>query len=138
MFIVDSVLWHHYLVDLSRVNVLMVFSCTALCGRWVRPMQTCSYCTFRVFSPKFSSQDAGSWKYSKLRPTLLLLCLDSKIPAYMVEGGLDNGKKVTKVGFLLGPEGLASKLWASCTCFSLYLLYVKVDLGNFSSSCRLS
>jgi hypothetical protein len=100
-------------------------------------VQTCSYCTFRVFSPNFSSQDAGSWRYSKLRSTLLLLCLDSKLSAYVVEGGLDNGKKVTKFGFLLGPEGLASKLWASCTCFSLYLLSMKVDLGNFSSSCRL-
>jgi len=86
------------------------------------------------FHPKFSSQDAGSWRYSKLRTTLLLLCLDSKLPAVVVEGGLDNGKKVTKVGFLLG-LGLASKLWA---CFSLYLLSLKVDFGNFSSSCRLS
>jgi len=64
-----------------------------------------------------------------------LLCLDSKLPADMIEGGLDNGKKVTEVGFLLGLEGLASKLWA---CFSLYLLSLKEDFGNFSSSCRLS
>jgi hypothetical protein len=98
-------------------------------------MQTFSYRTFRVFSPKFSSQDAGSWRYSKLRTTRLLLCLDSKLPADVVEGGPDNGKKVTKVGFLLGLEGLASKLWA---CFSLHLLSLKVDFGNFSSSCRLS
>jgi hypothetical protein len=33
MFIDDLVLWHHYLVESSRLNVLMVFSCTALCGR---------------------------------------------------------------------------------------------------------
>jgi hypothetical protein len=101
-------------------------------------MQTCSNHTFRVFSPKFSSQDAGSWRYSELRPTLLLLCLDSKLPADVVEGGLDNGKKVTKVGFLLGLEGLARKLQACCACFSLYLLSMIVDLGNISSSCRLS
>ena len=101
-------------------------------------MQTCSYDVFRVFSPKFSSQDAGSWRYSKLRPTLLLLYLDSKLLVHVVEGGLDDGKKVTKVGFLLGLEGLASKLWACCTCFLLYLLSLKVDVGNLSSLCRLS
>jgi hypothetical protein len=50
----------------------------------------------------------GCRRYSKLRPTLLLLCLDSKLPVAVVEGGLDNGKKVTKVGFVLGLEGLAS------------------------------
>jgi len=68
----------------------------------------------------------------------LLLCLDSKLPANVVEGGLDNGKKVTKVGFLLGLEGLARKLRVCCTCFSLYLLSLKVDLDNVSSSCRVS
>jgi hypothetical protein len=101
-------------------------------------MQTCSYHTFRVYSRTFSSQDAGIWRYFKLRPTLLLLWLDSKLPANVVEGGLDSGKKVTKFGFILGLEGLASKLQACCTCFLLYLLSLKVDLGNFSSSCRLS
>jgi hypothetical protein len=72
------------------------------------------------------------------RPTLWLLCLCSKLPADVVEGGLDNGKKVTKVGFVLGLEGLASKLRVCCTSFWLYLLFPKVDFGNFSSSCRLS
>ena len=33
MFIVESVLWHHELVDSSRQNMLVIFSCTALSGR---------------------------------------------------------------------------------------------------------
>jgi len=97
-----------------------------------RPVHT-GHLGFSAPSFPHKMQEAGS----KLRPTLLLLCLDSKLPAYVVEGGLDNSKKVTKVGFLLEPEGLASKLQACCTCFSVYLLSLKVDLGNFSSSCRL-
>jgi hypothetical protein len=37
-------------------------------------------------------QEAGDIPSS--RPILWLLCLSSKLPADVVEGGLDNGKKV--------------------------------------------